>query len=433
MRSIYWEKKEFKWWILLLCAYHFFPFITVQGSIVMYAWAYAFPMLYIALNINYLKRIFSIISSSEILVPIISILLLSCFSILIPVTYGTSDLTYLTGAIMTMIKIMIRMLFVVLVILKHVPNATKETYMKYFIFSCCLYILGTIIMLVVPQIKDVFYNLVKESELSKELALDSRYNTRYGWGGFSGFEYTFKCVIAIIFNNYLIEKNIKNTKIWWMLSVTVVLLIGTLFYGRIGFLVAMLVMLALCVRLLKKRPKILLIAIIGVVGAAIGLLVLQARNETIRAWFEWAFDLFLTFFETGKLETGSSNVLLDRMLFIPEIKTILMGDGMYSTATGYYMETDSGLMRPLLFGGIVFALLRYFSFYILLAISIIKNKVCKEIKAMYLWIGITCFIFEIKGEIIFSCLPIVLWLGIFKYFTKWRKKDGTRLKLQETN
>ena len=427
MRSIYWAKKEFKWWILLLCAYHFFPFITVKGSVLMYVWAYAVPILYIALNINYLKRIISIISRTEILVPIISILFISCLSILIPVAHGTSDLTYLTSAIMTMIKIMIRMLFIVLVILKHVPNATKETYMKYFIFSCCLYILGTIIMLAIPQIKDIFYNLVKEPELSKELALDSRYGTRYGWGGFSGFEYTFKCVFAIICNNYLIEKNIKNRKIWWMLGVTVVLLIGTLFYGRIGFFAAMLVMLALCVRLLKKRPKILLVAIIGIVIAAVGLLVLQARNATVQNWFKWAFDLFLTFFETGKLETGSSNVLLDRMLFIPDMKTILMGDGMYSTATGYYMETDSGLMRPLLFGGIIFALLRYFSFYMLLVISTIKKKQFKEVKAMYFWIGIVCFIFEIKGEIIFSCLPIILWFGVFESFKSWREKRWSEI------
>ena len=32
------------------------------------------------------------------------------------------------------------------------------------------------------------------------------------------------------------------------------------------------------------------------------------------------------------------------------------------------------VLFALVFGGIVFALLRYFSFYILLAISIIKNK-----------------------------------------------------------
>ena len=428
MKTLYWEKGEFKWWILLLCAYHFFPFITTRGSMLLYIWAYGIPIIYIALNLNYLGRIISIIARSEILISIVSILLLSCMSIILPAAYGTNDYTFLTDAIMTMVKILIRMLFIVMVILKYVPNSTKETYMKYFIFSCCLYIFGTIVMLAVPQIKDIFYQLVKESENAKELALDSRYTTRYGWGGFSGFEYTFKCVLAVIFNNYLIERDIKNRKIWWMLSVTGVLLVGTLFYGRIGFLVSILIMLALCVRLLKKRPKVLLVAIVGIVIATVALLILQTKNQTIQAWFEWAFDLFLTFFKTGKLETGSSNVLLDRMLFIPESKTILVGDGMYSTATGYYMETDSGLMRPVLFGGVVFALFRYLSFFSLIVIYCLQKKVPKETKAMFFWIGTICVIFEIKGEILFSCLPIILTLKIFEYFIIWREKDGTRFK-----
>ena len=44
MQTGYWKKGEFKLWILLLCAYHFFPFITVRGSIIMYAFAYLVPL-----------------------------------------------------------------------------------------------------------------------------------------------------------------------------------------------------------------------------------------------------------------------------------------------------------------------------------------------------------------------------------------------------
>ena len=120
-------------------------------------------------------------------------------SILIPVFHNTGDFTYFTGAIMTMIKILIRMLFLVVVIVKNIPNATKETFMKYFIFSCCLYICSTIIMLIVPSIRSMFWELVKESESAKAMALEARYQTRYGWGGFSGFEYTFKCVMEFFF------------------------------------------------------------------------------------------------------------------------------------------------------------------------------------------------------------------------------------------
>ena len=118
MKSLYWEKGEFKLWILLLCAFHFFPFITTRGSLVMYAWAYGLPLIYIMLNLNYLKKIISFIAYSEVLITVVFIGVLSCASILIPVMYGTGDMTYFSDAIMTMIKIIIRMLFLVMIIIK---------------------------------------------------------------------------------------------------------------------------------------------------------------------------------------------------------------------------------------------------------------------------------------------------------------------------
>ena len=200
MKTLYWEKGEFKWWILLLAAYHFFPFITTKGSILLYAWAYGIPLLYIACNLNYLKRVFHLVIHTEVFAGVCFLVVLTCMSIFIPVLYGTNDFEYLSGAILTVVKIAIRMLFLIMVIIKNIPKATKETFMKYFIFSCCLYVLGTIVMLLVPPVKDIFYELVKESVHSKTLALETRYSTRYGWAGFSGFEHTFKCVLAVIFN-----------------------------------------------------------------------------------------------------------------------------------------------------------------------------------------------------------------------------------------
>lgn len=428
MKNLFWEKDEFKLWILLLCAYHFFPFITTKGSILLYVWAYVIPIGYIVWNFNYLKKVVSAIAYSEVNISLIGIVILSCLSIMIPILYNTGDFTYFTGAIMTMVKIAVRMLFIFMVIIKNIPNATKETFMKYFIFSCCLYISSTIVMIVFPGIKEIFYTLVKENEHSKTAALEGRYQTRYGWGGFSGFEYTFKCTLAIIFNNYLIEKAIKKKQIWFKIAISLFLLIGAMFYGRTGFLFGAVVMFVLFYELLKKRSKILLNAIFVFCAGLVVLLVLQSRNEAIGIWFDWAFDLFVTFFETGKIQTDSSNVLMQQMLFIPEIKTILLGDGLFTTAEGYYMFTDAGIMRSLLFGGIGFAVLRYLSVYIPLILNVIKGKTSKEDRRLFFWIFILCFILEIKGEIAFSCLPIYIWLIVIEKYSNRRENDGTRFK-----
>lgn len=408
MQTGYWEKGEFKLWILLLCAYHFFPFITVRGSIIMYAFAYLVPLVYMVFNFDLLVKTVSKIVYSDLLLCIIPLVLLTAAAVIIPIIYGTYDYTYFTEEIMTVTKIMFRMLFLVMLIKKNIPNADLRTFCKYFIFSCLLYIGSTVVMMVIPQIKDFFYSIIKENEHSKTLALETRYSTRYGWAGFSTFEYTFKCLIAIIFNNYFIQKNIKRKYVLFPIAVTAVLLVGTLFYGRIGTLAALIILFFFALRLMIKRPKIFMWCVAGLLLCIAALLVLKNRVPAIDAWFDWAFDLVINFINKKTLRTDSSDVLLNRMLFIPDFKTILIGDGRYTENELYYMETDAGIMRPLLFGGLIFAFVRYISLYGILLWRMFKRETENPEKIVFFWILLMCILFEIKGEIVFSCLPIVL-------------------------
>lgn len=408
MQMGYWEKGEFKLWILLLCAYHFFPFITVRGSIIMYAFAYLVPLVYMVFNFDLLVKTVSKIVYSDLLLCIIPLVLLTAAAVIIPIIYGTYDYTYFTEEIMTVTKIMFRMLFLVMLIKKNIPNADLRTFCKYFIFSCLLYIGSTVVMMAIPQIKDLFYSIVKENEHSKTLALEARYSTRYGWAGFSTFEYTFKCLIAIIFNNYFIQKNIKQKYVLFPIAVTAVLLVGTLFYGRIGTLAALIILFFFALRLMIKRPKIFMWCVAGLLLCIAALLVLKNRVPAVGAWFDWAFDLIINFINNKTLRTDSSDVLLNKMLFIPDFKTILIGDGRYTENELYYMGTDAGIMRPLLFGGLIFAFLRYISLYGILLWRMFKRETENPEKTVFFWILLMCIVFEIKGEIIFSCLPILL-------------------------
>lgn len=408
MQMGYWEKGEFKLWILLLCAYHFFPFITVRGSIIMYAFAYLVPLVYMVFNFDLLVKTVSKIVYSDLQLCIIPLVLLTAAAVIIPIIYGTYDYTYFTEEIMTVIKIMFRMLFLVMLIEKNIPNANWRTFCKYFIFSCLLYIGSTVIMMGVPQIKDFFYSIIKENEHSKTLALETRYSTRYGWAGFSTFEYTFKCLIAIIFNNYFIQKNIKRKYVLFPIAVTAVLLVGTLFYGRIGTLAALIILFFFALRLMVKRPKIFMWCVAGLLLCIAALLVLKNRISAVGTWFDWAFDLIINFVNNKTLRTDSTDVLLNKMLFIPDFKTILIGDGRYTENELYYMGTDAGIMRPLLFGGLIFAFLRYISLYGILLWRMFKRETEKYEKTVFFWLLIMCIVFEVKGEIIFSCLPILL-------------------------
>lgn len=408
MQTKYWEKGEFKPWILLLCAYHFFPFITIRGSIIMYAFAYLIPLIYMVINFDLLIKTVSKIIYSDIMLSIIPVALLSAAAVLIPIIYGTYDYTYFTAEIMTMIKIMFRMLFLVMLIKKNIPNADWRTFCKYFIFSCVLYIGSTLVMILLPAVKDFFYAIIKEDDYSKALALEARYSTRYGWAGFSVFEYTFKCLIALIFNNYFIQRNIKQKNVIFPIVITAILFVGTLFYGRIGTLGALIVLFFFALRLLIKRPKILIGCVAALLAAIAALLILKSRIAAIGEWFDWAFDLIINFVKTGSLRTDSSDILINDMFFIPDMRTIILGDGRYTENGLYYMGTDAGILRPILFGGLVFAFVRYLSLYGILLWNIFKHTTKKYEKTILFWILIMCVFFEIKGEIVFSCMPIVL-------------------------
>lgn len=374
----------------------------------MYAFAYLVPLVYMVLNFDLLVKTVSKIVYSDLLLCIIPLVLLTAAAVIIPIIYGTYDYTYFTEEIMTVTKIMFRMLFLVMLIKKNIPNADWRTFCKYFIFSCLLYIGSTVVMMVIPQIKDLFYSIVKENEHSKTLALETRYSTRYGWAGFSTFEYTFKCLIAIIFNNYFIQKNIKQKYVLFPIAVTAVLLAGTLFYGRIGTLAALIILFFFALRLMIKRPKIFMWCVAGLLLCIAALLVLKNRVSAVGAWFDWAFDLIINFINNKTLRTDSSDVLLNKMLFIPDFKTILIGDGRYTENELYYMGTDAGIMRPLLFGGLIFAFVRYISLYGILLWRMFKRETENSEKTVFFWILLMCIVFEIKGEIIFSCLPILL-------------------------
>lgn len=92
------------------------------------------------------------------------------------------------------------------------------------------------------------------------------------------------------------------------------------------------------------------------------------------------------------------------MLFIPSNKTLVFGDGYYtnSTTNSYYMETDSGLMRQLLFWGVIGTSVSYGC--VLILFSSFKDKY--KMLSIILLLGF--IIFEIKGEVYYEYIPLLV-------------------------
>lgn len=94
---------------------------------------------------------------------------------------------------------------------------------------------------------------------------------------------------------------------------------------------------------------------------------------------------------------GSLDVLFNRMYFTLDFSQIFLGDGLYTNWDGsYYMSTDAGYMRNILYFGIWGEIL-----LVLLQYVILKSSIEKYFGKKVLWSVMSILmIFEIKGQII---------------------------------
>ena len=164
----------------------------------------------------------------------------------------------------------------------------------------------------------------------------------------------------------------------------------------------------------------------GILGIVF-LVILKERVPRINVWFNWAFSAFYNFITTGRFRdsTGSVGVLLDRMYWMPKWETLLLGDGYYNYNGMYYMQTDSGIMRLILYYGLINYALGWFAALIILYefIKCINSNIRLSKKNnIYIFLALLIFmaLFEIKGETYYKIVCILLPA----IYLKRRKKYG---------
>lgn len=133
-----------------------------------------------------------------------------------------------------------------------------------------------------------------------------------------------------------------------------------------------------------RRPVIIIISIFMFF---LGFLFLfEIFPEEMSSVWDWVLNSFF-----GE----STQILFESMYYIPELKTIFLGDGEFYKNNGfYYGDTDAGYMRQILFGGIFFTGLILIIMYFL--ISPIKNKYFRNL------LFLTLAVAHIKGLVILS-------------------------------
>ena len=137
---------------------------------------------------------------------------------------------------------------------------------------------------------------------------------------------------------------------------------------------------------------------------------MREYSTVLENWFFWLIIPFENFISTGSFNNASLNHLIEDMYFMPDIDTLLFGDARYmEEGTGlYYMHTDAGPMRQILFWGIFFTAF----IYLLCIVLLFLLKFDKGFKTMFL---LFIILFEFKGECYYHLLPLfITFLAINK-------------------
>lgn len=268
-----------------------------------------------------------------------------------------------------------------------------------------------VLMLTVPGIKDFLFSVLRDGSI--------RVEKNIGSGGFRFLGFAFNStwdlaivqsvgvmLISLLFKLDKKEISIKNTLFFILLSISVFLsgrtgLLGIVF----GFIIIIMP------SNLKEVPFLKVGRFVGKIFIVILPLFFfiksfvpdQVVDIVETNVLPWAFEMFMND-SGGKLETASSNELKE-MYFMPSAKTLIIGDGLYVNpydTTRYYMDTDAGYMRHILFYGMVGCLLTA-ALYAIIFYQMFKfSKGISNSKAIELFVIFLFFYFfisHIKGDL----------------------------------
>jgi len=111
-------------------------------------------------------------------------------------------------------------------------------------------------------------------------------------------------------------------------------------------------------------------------------------------YLRFAFEYVFNYLETGQLNTRSTDYLFNNMYFKIPISTFIFGDGYYTGSDGsYYMHTDAGYMRNILYFGIIGLLLLF-----ILQINMLNWK--REDRFFSTTILVYILVIHIKGDVL---------------------------------
>jgi len=409
---------------IVLFMYVLFPFrINFMASIQAYS-LYALETVLLCL---FLSELYYNNLQKKVIYPLLCFLLLflllSFMAFFLPIIMNTGDMTYFVRYF-TFFKKMIAILGIA-----HLCEDLGD-FVKLFLITTTIYVICTVILLI-PSFHSAYSNIVmiQEDSQSSVHMQSARYYTRFGLQGLSGLGWSFRCAfsVGLCCCDYILKKfKLSNHEI---IVYGAMNLLGTIFYARTGTIVAFAcIIFTACYQLVIHRRTYLFISLSLI--ALVCLVIFLCNIEYIQEnpSLSWIFEGVISLVQTGKFETASSTYIIDKMFVKIPMDTFFFGDARYSTSSGlYYMGTDLGIIRPLLFWGIGGQII----YYVMPLTLLFPIKKCLNSKDSNFFFGIMALIligFELKGECNFEFCTVLLGMYLALIRGTFSKKICLKIK-----
>lgn len=343
------------------------------------------------------------------ILPFFLIILLMFYAWTIVYVHGTGETAIGKGYFLFIIAYLVGP-NAILLLLKQRVEFNLQKLLKYFVVIGVIQALIQIVMVVSPGIREVFFSIQKDDRTAISMEYGGFRATGLAYGVV--WDLAFLQSLITIFITWLVPRTFNLRELMFYAVSYILLLISIFLSGRTGFIGLAFSLMLLFINFLRQRTArknyvrmlLMTIAFVLIMGNLIYLSLSADVKELINERIvPWAFELFIRKSEGNVAQTQSTEGLKE-MYFPISSNTFWLGDGYYQNPYDpalYYMGTDAGYMRQILFYGIIGSVLLYL-FYIWVFMNLVKfafRKFDRPTGYMFLLIAIYFFVAHIKGDI----------------------------------
>lgn len=264
--------------------------------------------------------------------------------------------------------------FLIYVLRRVHSQASIQLIFHYFALVCVAQLFIALVIDANPAVQELVDSVISQNE---EFLHET--NRLYGIGAsFDTAGIRFSC--ALIGLGYLITHKPSAFWLWsYWLCFIIIVVVGNMMARTtiVGVLLSVLYM--GCYKITPKaylstrQLKRFLIWTALLVTAIVFIVAKYKSSPDFHHDIRYAFEGFFNYIETGEWETSSTNRLMSMVVWPDNMKTWLIGDGLFDNpyGSGFYMHTDVGYLRLIFYCGLI----GLFSFIVMLLFIVYRLSV----------------------------------------------------------